>query len=575
MSAPKAKASGTGPREESRFNPGMLAVTATALAVLLSGCAGFHLYDPEREKLTQAAKKSFETANVSATIAAARENQAALVEAEVAQARRMVQARRNLLLNALAGDDGCEPVLAVGVSRLPNTAAPGAAAAKPPFYERLGACIERELSGLVVIPAGTSHAQMLVLLRGAVTTSDVFSDEMVAERARVRSLFKGLDLPQCVLGTRLPPDASPALLQEAARRAPEEPFDVHYRTFVRHCSTIQDAVSKIAENATGRHLAMAVKEWIEGQAAVDRARAVAASAKTYYEGALAKYEAAAAALERGESKDVRERFAAALDGLKAASEALEKAGGPIGVKAVSEERLDQLDAVIAALKGDQFDPEQYDPRVRQAVGVVATLPAFGDRAIDIARRRQTPPLGPLILEKELHQVRLAAANRQILREEERLVWLERRMTAQRDRAIRLLQARQRLNQVALRLAKGAPCNGDLACGQRRLAATAVEAFSNATPANARVQLRQSVAEYADSFSIDAVAAAEADYRLVSVEYEIALDRSEDAVRQWQTLIAVPIDRLIAYHSAGIKPAEVAAIVTQALGLGAIAVGVNR
>jgi hypothetical protein len=242
---------------------------------------------------------------------------------------------------------------------------------------------------------------------------------------------------------------------------------------------------------------------------------------------------------------------------------------------VSEERLEQLDAVIAALKGGQLDPEQYDARVRQAVGVVAALPTFADRAIDIARRRQAPPLGPLVLEKELHQARLAAASRQILREEQRLVWLERRMDAQRDRAIRLLEARQRLEQATARLAEGAPCNGDLICGQRRLPVTAVQAFSDTTPAVARVQLRQSVADYADSFSIDAAAAAEADYRLVSLEYEIALDRSEDAVRQWQTLIAVPIDRLIAYHGAGIKPAEVAAIVTQALGLGLIGVGVNR
>src|SRR5687767_632964 len=92
-----------------RLTPLGLVVLATTVAASLSGCAGFHLYDAEREKLAQGAKKSFESADVKATIAAARENQAALAEAEVAQARRLVQVRRNLLLNALAGDDGCEP----------------------------------------------------------------------------------------------------------------------------------------------------------------------------------------------------------------------------------------------------------------------------------------------------------------------------------------------------------------------------------------------------------------------------------------------------------------------------------
>lgn len=114
----------------------MLAVTATALAVLLSGCAGFHLYDADRAKLVQGAKKSFEAADVEATIAAVRENQVTLTEAEVAQARRVIQTRRNLLLNALAGDEEREPVLARAASGLPPVA-PTTGAPKPPFYERL------------------------------------------------------------------------------------------------------------------------------------------------------------------------------------------------------------------------------------------------------------------------------------------------------------------------------------------------------------------------------------------------------------------------------------------------------
>ncbi|HEU5193325.1 MAG TPA: hypothetical protein VFW70_01205 [Methylomirabilota bacterium] len=539
-----------------RIPDGRTLATVLVLMLALDGCAGFHLHDAEREKMAQAAKKSFETADVKATLAAARENHAALTEAEVAQARRTVEARRDLLLNAIAGDEGCAPALE-RAGRADTLL--GAEPRKPVsggFHGMFAACIQRELDGLLAIPAGSNASAVLTRLRRAVATLEVFGEGMATDRARVRVLFKGLELPDCEPRTAPPAMPPAALIEEANKKAPDEPLEPHYTAFVGKCTKYQEALGDIGASATGKQLGTAVQEWMDGLVALETARNTAAQLTQRYREAANAYDAAAKELEKGETKVTREAFDKAVKGLQEASKALEGGGGFFGVKALSEERLADLDAIIGALGGAELDAEKYDAGLRRSVGVLLTLPTFSDRALDIARRRQAPPIGPLILEKGLHQARAEAAGRAVERAQRRVTWLERRMTAQRDRAIRLLDAADRLERAA---------------AQGPLPDTAVKAFSNATPARARVLLRQAITEYSNSFSIDGVAAAEAEYRLVALEYETALDRSEDAVKEWQALIAVPIDRLIAYHASGIRPAEVAALLAHLL----IGVGVNR
>jgi hypothetical protein len=128
-----------------------------------------------------------------------------------------------------------------------------------------------------------------------------------------------------------------------------------------------------------------------------------------------------------------------------------------------------------------------------------------------------------------------------------------------------------LELAARRAGPGTPCATDEECGQR-LPVSSVEALASGVPAGVRVQLRRALTEYSDSFTIDAATAVEADYRLIALEYETALDRSEDAVRAWQTLITLPIDRLIAYYQSGVRAEEIAKIIALFLGLGLIGLG---
>ena len=50
---------------------------------------------------------------------------------------------------------------------------------------------------------------------------------------------------------------------------------------------------------------------------------------------------------------------------------------------------------------------------------------------------------------------------------------------------------------------------------------------------------------------------------------------ETAIGLWNLLIATPINQLTAYHGAGIKSEQVAALIVQLLTFGSIGVGVNR
>src|SRR5262249_53783534 len=156
--------------------------------------------------------------------------------------------------------------------------------------------------------------------------------------------------------------------------------------FARDCERYRGALKQIIGNATGKEFALAVREWMDGRTALASDRGVVARLKQQYDSALKAYEAAAAAAERSDSKEGQDGFEEGVKALNIASEAVEKAGGFLGVKVISEERLDQINAVIGAVQGDQLDPKQYDASVRSAVGVVATLPTFADRALDIARR---------------------------------------------------------------------------------------------------------------------------------------------------------------------------------------------
>lgn len=64
-----------------------------------------------------------------------------------------------------------------------------------------------------------------------------------------------------------------------------------------------------------------------------------------------------------------------------------------------------------------------------------------------------------------------------------------------------------------------------------------------------------------------------DYQLIALGHDAALDSSEVAINQVDTLIRLPMTQLSKAYGSGITPQQLGNLIN-ALGLGAIAVGVN-
>ena len=68
---------------------------------------------------------------------------------------------------------------------------------------------------------------------------------------------------------------------------------------------------------------------------------------------------------------------------------------------------------------------------------------------------------------------------------------------------------------------------------------------------------------------------EYDFKVVNHRHRTSLELREAALRQWNNIVAVPVEQLDAYYASGIKPAELADLLVKALGLTAIAIGVAQ
>lgn len=92
---------------------------------------------------------------------------------------------------------------------------------------------------------------------------------------------------------------------------------------------------------------------------------------------------------------------------------------------------------------------------------------------------------------------------------------------------------------------------------------------------AKIAFNFTLASYVNADSVARAAYDQAVYDELFINEEIALDADEFAANSWNALIAEPLNALAAYHASGIKAENVAAALSNLVGLGAIAVGVSQ
>ena len=80
--------------------------------------------------------------------------------------------------------------------------------------------------------------------------------------------------------------------------------------------------------------------------------------------------------------------------------------------------------------------------------------------------------------------------------------------------------------------------------------------------------------YANAWTTGELPRAEAQVRARALGHAAVVDASVNALAQWESLVKVPLDQLVAYHADGTRPQDVAALLS-ALGLGAVAATAHR
>lgn len=235
-----------------------------------------------------------------------------------------------------------------------------------------------------------------------------------------------------------------------------------------------------------------------------------------------------------------EQLSGKLAAVKSALETLSDGANFAGLELGSDKMIAEIDAILEAIV---IDPEGSSPDGAQAgakpsMAMLAALPAFADRAENIGRLLTSPPVSALIIEKQ----RLKVLKQQALRQRERL--------------------KQRIDLLRVRLFA--------TVGEFRSLLRA----RNALQRGGKRNLYLATAYYLSTYSLHRNAQEQVDYRLISLDHQIAVDRAEDSLGLWYALIEQPAEQLVAYFDTGIRREEIIALL-QAFGVVGTAVGVNR
>jgi hypothetical protein len=278
--------------------------------------------------------------------------------------------------------------------------------------------------------------------------------------------------------------------------------------------------------------------------------------KKEYNKAVAAVKEAQEALAKDNSKEAEEALREKVKAVREALSKLPEVAGALGQKDAAEKQIESIDTVLRAAAGSSA-PGDADPSTAQAI--VAQLPSFYGRVVEIAAIRKAPSLNALVLEKSRLQALRTDAEKQIRRTTTKIDLLEANRDALLAESKLLLDANQHLG-----WAKDANNGSEVT-------------FENLKDPKVSEDVRRhtimGIALYLGTFTGPRRAVHETEYRLIDLKHQASVDRSETALVLWQTAIAQSTKSLSAYYAGGLKSEHFIERL-KALGLGAIAVGVN-
>jgi hypothetical protein len=539
-----------------------LVVAVSVAAVALAGC-GVHLHNPGDAKQAQAALASYAKVDFDGAVATARSNSTQLARAER-------EALVNLTESLVAAD------LAAVLADAPASGDP------PRGWLRV------ESEGLEVLgPLGILDGRSLRLAptedARRIANRLLRRDEQ-QERARiarerfdtmirryVRGTPPGTQKARCDyrpapedLAEQIP---SPAEIAGRARPEgePEAKWNFYRNIVVRACDVVRseeaaaDPATVLVKHEEFAALDARLKtleatvraEDVEARLLLDRLgaakKALADAEARLAEATVQKQTAKAAADVAHLQEDVAKK-AAALEAVVKESQAL-----PFAAVLAKQELLQTILTNFRALGG--ADETGTSEGTRRLLALLKTYP-------DVAgpiRAADKPPVNLLLLELTAQRLEYQRLNAQLQADRDRLKILrgQRELMVQRATGwIRLVDAAEQLTVVdRLRAAPIAAVQAAAAQDQKARLAEVLDAY-------AEIRMRYDAPAAALAFDDD-------DRRRV-----LRFDLSDIALAAWKDFIRAPLQEVAAYHDGGLTSEDLANVI-HAIGLGGIAVGVNR
>lgn len=241
--------------------------------------------------------------------------------------------------------------------------------------------------------------------------------------------------------------------------------------------------------------------------------------------------------------DVAKGVSSEFDGLRLA-----------GAIAKVEEQRETIGEILGGLLDSNADDAATPgPEAQTAITLLRLLPDLEKKVSAV----NYPGVSVLLLESERLRLQLDALTHRLTNAEARLALLKEQRAAMIQELTLLTQTRDAVQKLRT------DCN-------LGTAALADEFKATTTRPSCRERLGRGLLLYANSWTLARVPQEEIYYRLIGLRHSAVLDASENSLAQWESLIGVPVSRIIAYHASGIRGPDVATLIN-ALGLGAIAI----
>ncbi|CAH0353179.1 hypothetical protein [Aquabacterium sp. CECT 9606] len=569
---------------------------AVGLACTLMGCGSLHLYNKAADTAATSAKEDYDASKITESIKAARAILDALDTKEVEAFRVTNHAERNLKLLALVSEAGTSKQ---------RTTDDGIVAR----FHKLADARLAELTGVNENPVAGSKAHD----KGKIAVRDAELREKLARNHLTALQPAFSSLPACnseVSALELSTDASKAidLLKNADPKLKSSPiaqiFVEPIKTVGKRCSEVLTARAQLAKTAkdTGGQLRFATAELerLEGELkAQDQqakeeggklktaAAALAAAQKAGKDASIpvdltcktqkdAAAPAAAASAPAGGDKAVDPAADPSENELCKVIGKLRKLGD-FGVKAINEERLDQLNAILGALGG--AEATSSDPDLETGLAIISTTSRFAQALKQYQQVGKLPALEPLLIDKQLTAAQLAAAQAGVQLAKARVHHAREYLDATQSEVSLLVRAKAELG------ALGQPPKPRVDCPQKPTVLCASlrqfqedkslgRAPDGAGESGSRRAYR-ALALLSESYSVARDQQRTAELRLIDTQYREALVKSEAALASWNTLLSVPINQLQAYHLDGVTTIEAASLTAQIVqALAAVGIAVN-